>query len=79
MQRFYSKFRIGLMTFAFGLASVYMVDSLQFSDEVPVDLPQIQSIAPLIVYPETDKFFYPGGGGHIYTNNQIQRKTKLQK
>ena len=44
MKRFYSKFRIGLMTFALGLASVFVFKgTVQLSDEIPVDLPQVQS------------------------------------
>lgn len=44
MKLFYSRFRIGLMTFALGLASVFMMNgSLQHSDEVKVILPKVES------------------------------------
>ncbi len=44
MKRFYSRFRIMLMTFALGLASVFVFNgSLKYSDEVSVNLPQAES------------------------------------
>ena len=54
-----------LLTFAFGLASVFMLNnSLQFSDEVPVNLPQTESGEIIVVLPETScRMFHPGGGG----------------
>jgi hypothetical protein len=53
MKKFYSKFRIALMTFALGLASVFVMNgSLQFSDEVQVNLPKTKSGEILIVYPK---------------------------
>ncbi len=52
MKRFYSRFRILLMTFAFGLASVFVFNgSLKLADEVPVGLPSVQSESPIIVFP----------------------------
>lgn len=77
---FYSKFRIGLMTFALGLASVFMMNgSIQISDDIPVMLPKIQTESPIIVFPrhwnEKLNGSYWGGGGadggkseKIYTN-----------
>ena len=53
MKRFYSKFRIGLMTFALGLASVFVMNgSLQFSDEVTVNLPETKSESVILIYPK---------------------------
>ena len=44
MKTYYSKFRIMLITFAFGLASVFMLNgSLRSSDEMPVNLPKVRS------------------------------------
>ncbi|HXH69954.1 MAG TPA: hypothetical protein VNI60_06350 [Pyrinomonadaceae bacterium] len=44
MKRFYSQFRIMLMTFALGLASVFLSNgSLKYSDEVSVNLPRVKS------------------------------------
>ena len=44
MKRYYLRFRFMLMTFALGLASVFAFDgSLKFSDEVYVELPEVQS------------------------------------
>ncbi len=54
MKRFYSQSRIMLMTFALGLAIVFMSNgSLQFSDEILVNLPQTESESEnvLIVFP----------------------------
>ena len=53
MKRIYSKFRIGLMTFALGLASVFMINgSLQFSDEASINLPETNSKSVILVYPK---------------------------
>lgn len=44
MKRFYFQFRILLMTFAFGLASIFLLNgSLKYSDEISVNLPQVKS------------------------------------
>lgn len=44
MKRFYFQFRIMLMTFALGLASVFVFNgSLKYSDEVLVNLPKVKS------------------------------------
>lgn len=52
MKRFYSQSRIMLMTFALGLAIVFMSNgSLQFSDEILVNLPKTESENVLIVFP----------------------------
>ncbi len=53
MKGFYAKFRIMLITFALGLASVFMMNgSLQFSDEVYVDLPKVKSETVILVNPK---------------------------
>lgn len=53
MKRFYAKFRIALMTFALGLASVFVMNgSLRFSDEVSVNLPEVQSNSIIFVIPK---------------------------
>lgn len=57
MKRHYLKIRILLMTFALGLASVFLFNgSLKYSDEIPVNLPKVQSESPLIVIPTEAKF-----------------------
>lgn len=43
MKRFYSKFRIALITFALGLAIVFMFQAALYSDEASVDLPHANS------------------------------------
>ena len=66
MKRFYSKFRIGLITFAFGLAGVFMFNgSLQSSDEISVNLPKTESGEIIVVMPDTScyLFTYNYGGG----------------
>ncbi len=53
MKKLYFRFRILLMTFALGLASVFMFDgSLKSSNEIPVNLPKVQSESPIIVFPK---------------------------
>lgn len=82
MKRFYLKSRIALMTFALGLASVFVFNgSLKFPDEIQVNLPEVESESPIIVF-QADAL--PGsrggggaGGGISY--NEIQVKTKVSK
>ncbi|HXG83512.1 MAG TPA: hypothetical protein VNI84_05725 [Pyrinomonadaceae bacterium] len=57
MKRFYTRFRIMLMTFALGLASVFMSNgSLNYSNEIIVELPKSQSESPIIVFSIEEKF-----------------------
>ena len=57
MKKLYFRFRVLMMTFALGLASVFMFNgSLQFSDEIYVNSPHIQSETPLIVIPTEANF-----------------------
>lgn len=58
------------MTFALGLASVFAVNgTLQFSDEIPVNLPQVKSISVFeIITKENWKGFQPFGHGCGGTN-----------
>lgn len=63
MKRFYSRFRIMLMTFAFGLASVFVSNgSLSSSNEVPVILPKTDSGDVIVVFPRC-LYEMPFGGG----------------
>ncbi len=65
MKRFYSQFRIMLITFALGLASVFVFNgSLQLSDEVTVQLPKTESKSEnvLIVFPLCRSEMPRGGG-----------------
>lgn len=65
MKRTYSKFRIALMTFALGLASVFVSNgSLQLSDEIPVNLPETKSENVLIVLPLCRSEMPYSVGGH---------------
>ena len=53
MKRFYSQFRVMLMTLAFGLASVSLFNELNRKwIEIPVNLPQIKSGTLLKVFVE---------------------------
>ena len=66
MRRFYSKFRITLLTFTFGLASVWMFNGLK-SKEISVELPQVQSKSPIMFFKikePTSKFLSGGSGGN---------------
>lgn len=52
MKRFYSKFRIILLTLAIGLASVPFFQSLKENlTEIRVDLPQVESTTPIFITP----------------------------
>jgi len=52
-----------LMTFAFGLASVFVFSgSLQLSDEMPVTLPKTESGEIIVVFPRC-RTEAPRGGG----------------
>lgn len=54
MKKYYFRFRFALITFAFGLASVWFFSAmLKTSDEVLVDLPKTQTELPIIVFTET--------------------------
>lgn len=58
MKRFYSKFRIFLLMLAFGLSSVAFFNALyERLTEVTVDLPQVQSDTPILVYPRNPDFY----------------------
>lgn len=58
MKKIYFRFRILLMTFALGLASVYLFNgSLNFSDEIRIDLPQVQSDSVIFITP-TKRFCF---------------------
>lgn len=53
MKRIYSRFRIALMTFTLGLATVYFVSGLSIaSREIPMELPAVQSANVLLVFPD---------------------------
>ncbi len=53
MKRYYSKFRIMLMTFALGLASVFIFNgSLNFSDEIYVNLPKTEYGEVIVIFPK---------------------------
>ncbi|MEO6588306.1 MAG: hypothetical protein ABIP06_03165 [Pyrinomonadaceae bacterium] len=72
------------MTLTLGLASVFILNgSLQISDEIFVHLPQIKSDSPVIVYPQTDKFFPDdsggGGGGIIKCNRRELTVEEMKK
>ena len=65
MKGFYAKFRIMLITFALGLASVFMMNgSLQFSDEVYVNLPKVKSDSIIFVIPKKRICIFGGAGSH---------------
>ena len=77
MKRFYLKVRIGLMTFALGLASVFVINgSLQFLDEVTVNLPETESGEVIVIHSKyPDEVWWGGGGcGGIIKESKSERK-----
>ena len=64
MKRFYSQFRVMLLTFAFGLASVWMIDGLSKGLlEVPTNLPKVKTDNVIVVFPRYTKEMRQAGGG----------------
>jgi hypothetical protein len=60
----YNHFRIFLMMFALGLASVPFFNGLlEKWTEIPVNLPQVESEQPLIIDPKYKKEMRADGGG----------------
>jgi hypothetical protein len=83
MKRFYLRFRITLMTFALGLASVFVFSgTLQNSDETPVDLPKTETAKTLVVFPKYEgEIPYPKGRPMFFNNcsKGIPKPAKKQK
>jgi len=78
MKRFYLKFRIMLITFTFGLASVFVSNgSLKFSDEVAVDLPKTQSDSVIFITPKKYICMPFGGGSHATPSNEFIEEWRL--
>lgn len=51
MNKYYFRFRIMLMTFTLGLASVFVFNgSLKFSDEIPVNLPKVKFESSTMIF-----------------------------
>ncbi len=66
MRKFYFRFRILLMTFALGLASVFFFyGSLKESDEIKVELPKVQSDSVIFVTPKRRLCMPWAGGSHM--------------
>ncbi len=64
IKNFYSKFRIALLTFAFGLASFWFFDGLKNGVvETQVNLPKAKSENFLVVFPRYKKEMPNGGEG----------------
>lgn len=81
MKRFYSRFRILLMTFAVGLASVFVFNgSLKYSDEVPVNLPKTNSGDAIVVFPRClYEMPFGGGAGGGSTKNKLYVPERITK
>ena len=61
------------MTFTLGLASVFMMnDSLQFPNEVTVNVPKIQSESPIVIFPTQERLI-------PYCNGRVGRKPENSK
>ena len=69
MKRFYSLFRIFLVTFAVGLAAIPFANGIYEKwIEIPVDIPKVESSSPIEVILPTERrpFNDWGGGGSGY-------------
>lgn len=80
MKRFYSKFRITLLTFAFGLASFWFVDRVNvISEEIPVDLPKAKfsSVIDVSIVEEGKDFITSGYVSSGKTKYEGEGYTKL--
>lgn len=78
MKRFYIRFRIMLMTLAFGLASVFMFNgSLKESDEIKVELPKVQSDPVIFITPKKRICMPFGGGSHGSPSQEFIEEWKL--
>src|SRR5687767_2508222 len=64
MKPFYSRFRVMLLTFTFGLA-VVPFSNLLFEkwSEIPVDLPEVESDSPIIVMVPNERRPFSDWGG----------------
>jgi hypothetical protein len=80
MKRFYTKFRVALVTFTLGFASVYFFDWFDnYCNEPRVDLPQVQSETPIIVFPREKKLIWGGGGSPCCDAENLSNKVKTQQ
>jgi hypothetical protein len=80
MKKFYSRCRIFLLTFAVGLACVpFFNDIYKRQTEIPVNLPQIQSEAPLYIIPKYQNEMPWGGSGCGFMENKIEKKVKKNR
>jgi hypothetical protein len=85
MKRFYSQYRIMLLTFTLGLASVWMIDGLSKGLlEVPADLPKVKTDNVIVVFPRYSKEMPQqgggdGGGGCGWENQIITKATNPRK
>ena len=81
MKRFYSQFRITLMTFVFGLASVFVFNSsLKYSDDVSIELTQFHSESPVFLFKvvEPPSSFYSGGSGELQYQCRLSKCEKVK-
>lgn len=78
MRKHYLRFRIGLMTFTFGLAAVYLANGLYISyPEIPVKLPTAESADVLSVFSSSAKSIDCCRGGDcesLPTESDVLRK-----
>jgi hypothetical protein len=82
MNKYYFRFRILLMTFALGLASVFVFNgSLQSSSEVFVNLPKVKSESSFIIIPIENKnidFGSYGCGYLLPIENHKKKRLKIE-
>lgn len=76
----YQKLRIMLITFALGLASVFMFDRLsETPDEIKVNLPRIETESAIILYPIKKEFIEIRGGGGGETVEEYTKRIRKEK
>lgn len=75
MKQFYAKFRIMLLTCAFGLASVFVLQGSLHSNDIEVDLPKTESESVFVVFPKKKVCMpFPGGSHDTTTQNERMRR-----
>ena len=65
------------MTFALGLASVFMFEGSLYSDEIYVDLPEVKSDSVIFVIPKKEICIPYVGGSHYVVTKEFVKEWEL--